>query len=166
MNYLSLLKEAVAPKSNKNQPPIIKDTNARKLDKNLQVDFKRLFDEQLKDNAKYSIKYGGEPVGRHFLKTALMMAVPGLFYIKDDSLLGFLLLLKTGERIKIIHFFVDPKYRSQGVGTALMKKAFKTSKKEGGKRIELDVWENNKNAQALYSKHGFKRMLNTMSKKI
>jgi ribosomal protein S18 acetylase RimI-like enzyme len=171
MSYLSLLKEAVSNKPNKSEP-VIKDTKPRKLDKNLKQDFKRLWQEFEKDNNKHVVKLG-KPSGGNSpsrISAAVVGFMRGFFYIHDDTLLGFLILLpppaKKFETLTIPAFMVDPKYRGKGIGSALMKKAFDVAKEEGYKRLMLDVWESNKNAKNLYIKHGFKRVSNTMIKNV
>ena len=108
MDYLSLLKEAVTPTAKKNQPPIIKETIPRKLDKNLQVDFKRLWEEMVKDDDKYSTKYKEEPISKNKMMYNWIRLQRTLVYIKDDSLLGFIIIQRVkdtgGRKIEISSF--------------------------------------------------------------
>ncbi len=50
---------------------------------------------------------------------------------------------------------VLPNYRGQGVGKALITATLHQAKIKGLTRIELEVFENNKSAIALYEKQGF-----------
>lgn len=51
---------------------------------------------------------------------------------------------------------VDPHFRGQGIGTYILKNAVKTAEEKGCKRVLLDVTFDNKGAQRLYEKFGFK----------
>jgi ribosomal protein S18 acetylase RimI-like enzyme len=51
--------------------------------------------------------------------------------------------------------FVDARARRRGVAEALMELAFARARERGVRRIELDTWESNEPALALYRRHGF-----------
>jgi len=162
MDYLVFLKEAVAPSK-----VSIKEVIPSKLDPKLKDDFRRLWDESVKDDNKHSIKYKDKPFKPKTSYFNWVNRQRVLVYIKGDSLLGFIMLDRSNRKngIIFIHsFIVDPKQRSRGVGTAMMHKAFQIAKKDGFEKVDLDVWESNKKAQALYSKHGFKKINVTMRK--
>jgi ribosomal protein S18 acetylase RimI-like enzyme len=48
-----------------------------------------------------------------------------------------------------------PEFRGRGIGAKLMQKSIDKAKAKGLTRIELTVYERNKNAIALYQKMGF-----------
>jgi len=51
--------------------------------------------------------------------------------------------------------FVDERARRRGVADALMTVAFARARERGARRMELDTWETNDPALALYRRHGF-----------
>lgn len=51
--------------------------------------------------------------------------------------------------------FVDGRARRQGLADALMALAFERAAARGAERIELDTWESNDPALALYRRYGF-----------
>ena len=66
------------------------------------------------------------------------------------------------EAIKIFilyDLYVEEAYRNTGMGALLMNKATEYSKKEGASRIDLLTASDNKRAQYLYEKLGYKRVL-------
>lgn len=53
--------------------------------------------------------------------------------------------------------WVDPRFRSQGVGTALVEAVLDWAKGEGFSQVLLWVTEMNQKAERLYERHGFAR---------
>jgi ribosomal protein S18 acetylase RimI-like enzyme len=51
--------------------------------------------------------------------------------------------------------YVDARARRRGLAEALMVLAFDRASARGAKRMELDTWESNAPALALYARHGF-----------
>jgi len=51
--------------------------------------------------------------------------------------------------------FVEAAARRRGVGESLVELTFERARKRGARRIELDTWETNDAALALYRRHGF-----------
>lgn len=79
----------------------------------------------------------------------------------NNQIAGYCL-LKTGKYRKNKHcgtleIFVLPQYRKQKIGKKLVKEIIKNAKIDKLKRIEVEVWDNNKPALALYKKLGFTR---------
>ena len=50
---------------------------------------------------------------------------------------------------------VEPAYRSQGVGEALMERVYQLAREQGIKRVTLSVWAFNARAVAFYERLGF-----------
>lgn len=57
---------------------------------------------------------------------------------------------------EVEEFYVDEKFRRQGVGTEIMDFIRQSAKNRGADRIELDMWEFNDGALAFYEAVGFK----------
>jgi ribosomal protein S18 acetylase RimI-like enzyme len=51
--------------------------------------------------------------------------------------------------------WVDKKYRGKGIGSKLIEKAERYARKDGRKRLILQVMDKNKKAQKLYNSYGF-----------
>ena len=61
-----------------------------------------------------------------------------------------------GDRYShIFLLYVVPKYRHQGIGTALMNKAISYAKKRGDEKIGLQVFTHNQTAMNIYQNLGF-----------
>jgi diamine N-acetyltransferase len=58
--------------------------------------------------------------------------------------------------IYIDQIAVNPQYRKQGCGEALIQAVFALAKKENVSRVLLDVWDFNENAQQFFARMGFK----------
>jgi len=67
--------------------------------------------------------------------------------------------LKKGDA-GISEFKIQPKYRSKGIGSALLDKVIRTAKRDNKKRIVLATAASNVKAQKLYHKYGFKKIPN------
>ncbi|HNP74852.1 MAG TPA: GNAT family N-acetyltransferase [bacterium] len=79
---------------------------------------------------------------------------------QDKQIIGSLLFIggeyrknRHGGKIEI---FLRPEFRRQGVGQKLMNRLFSWAKRQGIKRIELEVWSNNRPGLAFYERLGFK----------
>jgi ribosomal protein S18 acetylase RimI-like enzyme len=64
--------------------------------------------------------------------------------------------------LEIEDLCVDKDYRNKGIGKKLFETVLKYSKEEGIKRIELSVWEFNKNAKNFYAHLGMKTRISKM----
>ncbi len=63
---------------------------------------------------------------------------------------------RLGQRLLYIqHMAIAPPFRRKGAGGLLLAKAVDTARREGIKRVELDVWSFNSEAKRFYAKHGF-----------
>lgn len=63
---------------------------------------------------------------------------------------------RRGQRFLYIqHMAVAPEFRRRGVGRLMLTKAVDIARREGIKRVELDVWSFNFDAKRFYTKHGF-----------
>ena len=84
---------------------------------------------------------------------------------KDGVLCGFAVLhhivrpetpfMKVRDYLDIDEFCVDSAFRRQGVGTALIAFVRAHAKERGFSRIELNMWEFNRDALAFYEAVGF-----------
>ncbi len=100
--------------------------------------------------------------GRSLKKIILNPAI-GIIYIakEGDRILGMVSLLFTestalGSRVSLLEdMVVTPDFRSQGVGSKLLKYAIEESNRLGCKRITLLVDMENHQARRFYQKHGF-----------
>ncbi|MBQ1820150.1 MAG: GNAT family N-acetyltransferase [Clostridia bacterium] len=85
---------------------------------------------------------------------------------RDGALCGFAVLhhivrpetpfMKVRDCLDIDEFCVDAAFRRQGVGTALIAFVRAYAKERGFSRIELNMWEFNRDALAFYEAVGFK----------
>lgn len=72
---------------------------------------------------------------------------------KDGIITGFIHYSKIYECIEIQNIIVDKKWRNQGFASNLLKTLIENNKDTT--KMILEVNENNKEALALYKKHGF-----------
>lgn len=77
-----------------------------------------------------------------------------VFFI-EDSLIGYAGYWLGDEEAHITKFTVAPAHRRKGLGVFFMNYLFEQVKKEGAKRIVLEVREMNYPARSLYEKMGF-----------
>ncbi|HUA64562.1 MAG TPA: GNAT family N-acetyltransferase [Alphaproteobacteria bacterium] len=59
------------------------------------------------------------------------------------------------QLLYIQHIVVAPNFRQRGIGSLLLNKAVEIAQQKGIKRVELDVWAFNIEAQRFYAKRGF-----------
>ncbi len=73
----------------------------------------------------------------------------------NDEFVGFIDIQITNDDAIIAGIAVKPEFRNQSIGTQLTEKALEYFKKNGCKKIILEVSNNNINAVKLYEKFGF-----------
>ena len=74
----------------------------------------------------------------------------------DNKLLGYGVLRIVLDEAEIDNIAVDPQNARCGIGTKLLSKMLELAKEFGAKTAFLEVAVNNKSANALYVKQGFK----------
>jgi ribosomal-protein-alanine N-acetyltransferase len=77
---------------------------------------------------------------------------------KARKVQGFAMLRLLGDDVELMTIAVDPKYRSKGVGEALMRACLEDLLMTPAKRMILEVAADNPAAIRLYKKFGFKTM--------
>lgn len=82
---------------------------------------------------------------------------PGLFLVavNDRLLVGSAMAGYDGHRGWIYYLAVDPAYRREGIGTALMKEAEGLLAQKSCPKLNLQIRENNSELQAFYEKLGY-----------
>ena len=82
---------------------------------------------------------------------------PGLFLVavNDHLLVGTAMAGYDGHRGWIYYLAVDPAYRRNGIGTALMKKAEGLLAQKDCPKLNLQIRANNSDLQAFYEKLGY-----------
>lgn len=82
-----------------------------------------------------------------------------LVVVADNKVVGWCDVVGAGrptkKHIGTLGIGLIPEWRGKGVGEELMRAAIKDAQSKGMTRIELTVYEPNKNAIALYKKLGF-----------
>ena len=82
---------------------------------------------------------------------------PGLFLVaeKEHLLVGTAMAGYDGHRGWVYYLAVDPAYRRNGIGTALMKKAEGLLAQKDCPKLNLQIRANNSDLQAFYEKLGY-----------
>jgi ribosomal protein S18 acetylase RimI-like enzyme len=79
---------------------------------------------------------------------------------------GFDYMALRGPAAVLYDLVVDPAYRRQGVGTALLEAAFDDLKKRGAPRVLLFTAYKNHGAQSLFERAGFRRTMIEMTREL
>lgn len=85
--------------------------------------------------------------------------------IYDNVVVGFVGIINNKEEIYLYRFYIDDKYRNQGIGTLALQKLIEIAKSQN-KDVSLEVMSNNALAKKLYEKIGFKEHYTKMVLKI
>lgn len=79
--------------------------------------------------------------------------------VSDDTVVGWCDIIPSERdvyrHVGVLGIGLLPEFRGRGIGAKLMQKSIDKAKAKGLTRIELTVYERNKNAIALYQKMGF-----------
>lgn len=81
-----------------------------------------------------------------------------LGFFDKDNLSGYLAFSLIEDEMEILNLAVHPKCRRQGIGTSLLKHAFRICRETGIAKSFLDVKESNKGALNLYKKFGYSQI--------
>ncbi|MGB2964864.1 MAG: GNAT family acetyltransferase [Anaerolineales bacterium] len=86
-----------------------------------------------------------------------MNVQPELFLIAsvDSQLVGTAMAGFDGHRGWVYYLAVDPDFRRQGIGTALMEKAEESLAKAGCPKLNLQIRADNADVRAFYEKLGY-----------
>ncbi len=98
-----------------------------------------------------------------------VLAMPGAFGIlavaegfhggaEDEALLGFALARSAAGECELLSLAVAAGRRGRGVGSALLAAALDRARKDGVRRMFLEVAEDNAVAQHLYQGYGFRQV--------
>lgn len=83
--------------------------------------------------------------------------------VKEKKIMGYLKLregdlptcIKGKNSLEVERIYADPKYKRQGIGSALMATAKAQAKEKGYDSIWLGVWQKNLDSVAFYKAQGF-----------
>ena len=122
----------------------------------------RLFD-------KYRVFYKKESdiaLAGQFIKTRLNNNESVIFVVLDDDLpVGFTQLYPKYSSVSAVKnwilndLYVEPDYRKQGIGEALIKTAMDFAKGDGATYVQLETAVDNYTAQSLYEGIGFQKQV-------
>lgn len=85
--------------------------------------------------------------------------------IFGDDVVGFIGIKNHKNEIYLYRFFIDDKYRNQGIGTIALQQLIEIAKSQN-KDVSLEVMGNNVLAKKMYEKMGFKTHYTNMVLKI
>lgn len=77
---------------------------------------------------------------------------------KNNKVAGFMVLSLSGEEAELLTIIVAPRWRTKGIGNALVQAAFDDLLVSKVRAMFLEVDEENPNALALYARFGFKEV--------
>lgn len=75
-------------------------------------------------------------------------------------------MMKNMKTVYIDDVFVEESFRRRGIAKMLAEKVISEAKSFGAERVDLTVWEFNKNAREFYEALGFTTMRRVLEKKI
>jgi ribosomal protein S18 acetylase RimI-like enzyme len=167
MRYVDCLKEAAAPTNQSQMYIATVDSNSPDI-KTYEADIRKLWNISTEENNKHSKFYRTNPVkiDDWSFKRWIYAMDSILLFIYNDSVIGLMGLKEDQNEgsMMIYDFVVDSDFRSRGIGSHMMKQAVDVTKKYGYNKLDLEVWANNKRAEAMYKKHGFKDAFKRMRK--
>ncbi len=110
---------------------------------------------------KYLAAVEGFPPERtkEFVKKILDFDLPQYIAVRGDEVIGWCdILPKEFEGLSHagrLGMGIKKEYRGRGIGSSLIGKTIEHAKRNGLEKIELEVFESNKDAIRLYKKYGF-----------
>ncbi len=77
-------------------------------------------------------------------------------YTSPQQVLAYMIFQVDGSSLHIMNLAVHPKQRRQGIALECLRFAERLARREGSRRIDLEVQESNLAAQLLYRKAGYR----------
>jgi len=78
-----------------------------------------------------------------------------LLFHEETALVGLALSLAVLDEAEVLNIAIDPSRQGQGLGTQLLHQLIETLRRQGIRRLYLEVRESNLAARALYQRAGF-----------
>lgn len=78
-----------------------------------------------------------------------------IIHSPDDRIIGYIIIWMMKDVVQISNIAVDPEYRRRGVGEQVMLRIIRRKRREGFRRVFLEVRPSNTTAVKLYEKLGF-----------
>ncbi|MBN2299957.1 MAG: ribosomal protein S18-alanine N-acetyltransferase [Acholeplasmataceae bacterium] len=100
-----------------------------------------------------------QSLGESFLYDELALNPFAHYFVYElnKEVVGYIGFRAIDENAEMMNFCFDPEYQGQGFGTELLTYAIDYLKELGVKQLSLEVRKNNRQAQAVYEKFGFKK---------
>jgi ribosomal-protein-alanine N-acetyltransferase len=73
----------------------------------------------------------------------------------DERVIGYIILWFIQEKVQISNFAIHPEFRRLGVGEAVLRYILAKIKREGARKVFLEVRPSNRAALSLYERMGF-----------
>ena len=80
----------------------------------------------------------------------------GMIVEKDNEINGFMIYGLHKQKLRLVNFAVDPKYRREGIGSAMTNRLVEKLIQQKRKEIVLAIRETNLPAQLFFKEQGFK----------
>jgi len=125
-------------------------------------------------SVEYNANWPYEPAGKKYFKRVITDEDYGCCFVAEleNEIVGYLsAMLKKGPDRDVVIIYLDTaiiveKYRSQGIGRKLAKKAIVWGKRKGANRAQLDVSASNDHSIKVYENGGFRPIKMIMERKI
>ena len=114
--------------------------------------------EDVPQVAELENKIFSRPWSAESFEKALTYPEQILLVAEGTAILGYSILFAAADQADVSNIAVDPEYRGQKIGDALMKEMLHQAAKRGVKEVFLEVRVSNAPAIGLYQKYGFERI--------
>lgn len=79
-----------------------------------------------------------------------------LVWDESDRIVGSVMILLSGKRMRVLTIAVLPRFRRRGIGDALLDAAERTARGLGARTARLEVSTKNRSAIAMYRRRGYR----------
>lgn len=98
------------------------------------------------------------PWSESIFKDCLKVGYSNWAYVKNEQLIGYVILSVAAAEAHILNICLDPAYTGKGIGRQFLQETLAIAKKKKAESVFLEVRPSNTVAVKLYKKTGFKQI--------
>ncbi|MCX5781233.1 MAG: ribosomal protein S18-alanine N-acetyltransferase [Elusimicrobia bacterium] len=123
----------------------------------MELKFQRLTKHNLESVLEIEKLSFKNPWNKEMFEKEITLEISNFFVAEiSEKIVGYGGFWKMGEEADIVNIAVHPDFRSKGLGKKILEFILESAKKDGIKKVFLEVRSQNTSAQSLYKSFGFK----------
>jgi ribosomal-protein-alanine N-acetyltransferase len=123
----------------------------------MELKFQKLAKHNLESVLEIEKLSFANPWNKEMFEKEITLEISNFFVAEiSEKIVGYGGFWKMGEEADIVNIAVHPDFRSKGIGRKILEFILESAKKDGIKKVFLEVRSQNTGAQKFYKSFGFK----------